>query len=105
MDSVTVFSLLAILLLSTILYMTLNPRKKHTPKSAHDKKREIIETYKQQMYEALAPLQDNAEILKQKKSALLKEISIELSRNIFFDHDEMRAVIQELAHYDYKEAQ
>jgi Tfp pilus assembly protein PilO len=103
MDSVVLFSILAIVVLSVILYMTVTSGKKHVPKSADEKKREIIDAYKQQLRNTLMPLQDNSEALKQKKNTLLKEISMELSRNIFFDHEEMRIVIQELANYNYEE--
>jgi len=104
MDSVVLFTLFAIIVLSIILYMTLASSKHHVPKSADDKKREIIDAYKLQLKNTLIPLQDNSEALKKKKNALLKEISMELSRNIFFDHEEMRKVIQELANYDYTQS-
>lgn len=104
MDSVVLFTLLAIIVLSIILYMTLASPQQHVPKSADEKKREIIDAYKLQLKNTLLPLHDNSEALKQKKNALLKEISMELSRNIFFDHEEMRGVIQELAKYNYEES-
>ncbi|MEA1918362.1 MAG: hypothetical protein U9N52_00870 [Campylobacterota bacterium] len=100
MDAITIFILIGISILSLVLYRTLNHAETAEVKSASEKKREIIDAYKTELYNALLPLKGDAEALKKKKSSLLKKISNELARNIFFDHDEMREAIQELVHYD-----
>jgi hypothetical protein len=105
MDPITLFSIISIFILALILFYTLAQSETKAPKSAGDKKREIIDNYKKQLKNALLPFQGDAEAIKRKKSELLKEISNELARNIFFDQDEMRIVIQELIQYDYKEVQ
>jgi len=103
MDPITLFSIIAIFILAFILFYTLAQGKTEVPKSTDDKKREIIDNYKKQLKNALLPLQGDTEAIKKKKSGLLKEISNELARNIFFDQDEMRIVIQELIQYNYEE--
>lgn len=103
MDSLVLFSLIAIFVLAIILWITLNQANTPTQKSAEVKQREIVEAYKMKLRETLLPLHNNPEALKQKKNRLLQEISSELARNIFFDQDEMRLVIQELANYNYEQ--
>ncbi len=104
MDSVVLFSIIAIVILAIILFATLfSQTKPKEVKSSQEKQAEIINGYKMQLRDALLPLHDNPEILKQKKSALLQEISHELARNIFFDQNEMRVVIRELANYNYED--
>ncbi len=96
MDPITLFSIIAIVLLALILFYTLAQGETKVPKSSKDKKREIIDAYKMQLRDALFPLQGNPEAVKKQKSILLKEISNELARNIFFGQDEMRLAIEEL---------
>ena len=100
MDVVTVLIIVVIAILFFVILKTLSNSTSHPVKSKENKKREIIDAYKRQLDDALLSLQEDQEALKIKKRALLKEFSIELSHNIFFDHDEMRDVIRELASYE-----
>jgi hypothetical protein len=69
------------------------------PKSALQKRGEIIEGYKRRMDEALKPYLDDPAMLRSKKAELLREFSTEVSSNIFFGPGEVREVIRDLAHY------
>ena len=72
------------------------------PKTKLQKRAEIIAGYKCRMDEVLSPYLDDKEALQTKKTQLLREFSIEVSNNIFFDADEVRKVIRELAQYGTK---
>ena len=102
MDLITLFSFIAIIVLAVVLFMILTHTDKKQAKTASDKKHEIINAYKIKLHEALNPLEDDKQAVREKKTALLKNFSDELSRNIFFDYDEMKSAIQELASYDIK---
>ena len=66
-------------------------------KPAHIKKEEIFNTYKEQMVNIKDLYKDDEETLKQQKMIFLKSVNAELHKNLFFDEEEIKAVIQELA--------
>ncbi len=66
-------------------------------KPTTDKKSEIIEAYEEQMQLLLKRYADDKELLNAQKKIFLKSVSAELHRNIFFDEEEVKAVIQHLA--------
>ncbi len=70
---------------------------KRAVQSKEQKCEEIICSYQARLKAALAPLRDDPKKFHAKKSELLRDFSVELSRNIFFDHDEMREIIRGLA--------
>lgn len=77
-----------------VKYLCFKPKE---VKSKAQKRNEILSEYKKQLQEALKPLEGDSESLNKKKSSLLKTYSDELARNIFFDQDEIREIIIELA--------
>jgi uncharacterized membrane protein YvbJ len=89
-----------IIILLLVIAFTLKQAQQQPVRSEKDKKQAIINGYKSQLRNILLPLQNDPEALKLEKSRLLKAFSLELSRNIFFDENEMRNIIKELAHYE-----
>ena len=88
-----------ILLLSSILvfvYFWLKPRTK--PKPSPQKQEEIREMYRQRLETELTTIDDPSE-RQSKKIALLKAFSKELEFNLFFDKNDVQALMQELAGY------
>ncbi len=61
------------------------------------KKNEIIEAYEEQMKVLVERYANDKELLNSQKKIFLKSVSSELHRNIFFDEEEVKAVIQHLA--------
>ncbi len=102
MDSVIIFILLAIGFLIVVIYFTLKKSTSTVPRTKEEKCHEIIVEYKRRLDEELSLLKTDNDAMLAKKSVLLRDFSLELSRNIFFDNDEMREVIQELANYEIK---
>ncbi len=96
MDSEMVYSIFGIMSLVAIVYLVFRNNKKSSYKTKTQKKKEIIDTYKKELLSTLNNLQ-NKELRVKKKSILLKKYSDELSQNIFFDKDEIREIILELA--------
>ncbi|WP_333804703.1 hypothetical protein [Sulfurospirillum sp.] len=91
--------LLKILLFScafVAIYFWLKPRAK--PKSSPQKQEEIRQMYRQRLQTELSNIQ-NADERQTKKIALLKTFAKELEFNLFFDKDEAKVLIQELASY------
>jgi hypothetical protein len=77
-------------------YFWLKPRTK--PKSSPQKQEEIREMYRQRMHTELSSIKNNDE-RQTKKVDLLKTFAKELEFNLFFDKDEVKVLIQELAKY------
>ena len=77
-------------------YFWLKPRTK--PKSSPQKQEEIREMYRQRMHTELSSIKNNDE-RQIKKVDLLKTFAKELEFNLFFDKDEVKVLIQELASY------
>ena len=90
------FSMLAILILLGFLYLVLKPQKQ--PKSKQQKQEEIRLSYQERLSTELLGIEDHDERQK-KKIALLKVFAKELEFNLFFDKDEVKVLIQELASY------
>lgn len=76
------------------LFVILRPKKE--PKSKEQKQAEIQESYRQRLIEALTKIDDET-LRQEKKIALLKAFAKELRMNLFFDEDEVKHVIEELA--------
>ena len=77
-------------------YFWLKPRTK--PKSSPQKQEEIREMYRQRLHTELSRI-ENLDERQTKKIALLKAFAKELEFNLFFDKDEVKVLIQELAGY------
>lgn len=89
--------IIIILISFGFLYLIFKPKAK--PKSKEQKQAEIFEGYKRKLKSELSGIEDRALLIK-KKTALLKSFSAELNRNLFFDEDEVRELIQKLAKYE-----
>ena len=81
------------------LYFIMKPSAK--PKSKQQKQQEIYVAYKRKLDSNLSGIDDRTILIK-KKTALLKSFSAELHRNLFFDEDEVRELIEKLAKYEVK---
>ena len=97
MDNIIVFSFLGILALIFVIIATLRGSNTKVLKTKEQKRVEIIATYKLELQKALEPLENNKDARIAKKSSLLKKFSDELSRNIFFDKNEIQKIILDLA--------
>jgi len=80
-----------------LLYLIFKPSAKR--KSKKQKQAEIIASYKRKLDYGLSGIEDRT-LLLQKKIVLLKSYSEELNRNLFFDEEEVRELIQKLAKYE-----
>ena len=97
MDNIIVFSFLGILALIFVIIATLRGSNTKVLKTKEQKRVEIIATYKLELQKALEPLENNKDARIAKKSSLLKKFSDELSRNIFFDKNEIQEIVLDLA--------
>lgn len=80
-----------LLLLKHFLY----PAKNIKP--TYLKKEEIIESYKTQMLNIKATYENDKETFDKQRMIFLKNVSAELHKNIFFDEEEIKEIIKELA--------
>ena len=97
MDTPIIYSLIGIATLVVVIAVTLRSGNSDKEiKTKKQKKAEIIAQYKSELQNALNPLKEKQAERLAKKTAMLKKFSDELSRNIFFDKDEIREVILEL---------
>ena len=92
----TFFSTLLILILLGFLFLLLKP--KIEPKSKEQKQEEIRTSYHQKLSAELSAI-ENSDERQTRKIALLKLFAKELEFNLFFDKDEVKMLIQELASY------
>ncbi|MDB2562959.1 hypothetical protein N9X61_05070 [Sulfurimonas sp.] len=98
MDSEILYSLFGIVGFSVVIYVTLqSTSKKVGTKTKAKKKEEIIQEYKTKLKNALEPVGNDSEARIARKTQLLQEYNGELSRNIFFDENEVREIIRELS--------
>ncbi len=101
MDDAISYSLIGIIILIVVIIVTLRTGDDNKEiKTKKQKKAEIIAQYKLELQKALKPLKDNQDDRVAKKTEMLKKFSNELSRNIFFDKDEIRNIILELTNND-----
>jgi uncharacterized membrane protein YgaE (UPF0421/DUF939 family) len=94
MDSMILYPSIGIVILILVIIVTLNYDAGKV-KTKEEKRAEILQKYKEELHSALSNIDDNEE-KKEKKAQLLKRFNNELSRNIFFDADEIRDVITRL---------
>ena len=97
MDGEILYSIIGIIGFIIIIFFTLRSGSKNIDvKTKGKKKEEIIFEYKSKLQNAL-DLIDDKELRTAKKTALIKKYSDELSRNIFFDSNEVREIVLELS--------
>jgi hypothetical protein len=96
MDSLT---LLLLLLIITAFVLILKSRlfPSTSIKSSAVKKSEIIQTYEKQMQTLLKNYAHDEVTCKQQKMIFLKSVSAQLHKNIFFEEEEIKHIIQKLA--------
>ncbi|MDD3342592.1 MAG: hypothetical protein PHR87_03340 [Sulfurospirillaceae bacterium] len=92
----TFYNTIAILILLGFSFLLLKPKKK--PKSKEQKQEEIRQSYQKRLLTELADVENDQE-RQAKKIALLKDFAKELEFNLFFDENEVKALIQKLATY------
>ncbi len=90
------FNTFIILILFGFLFLLFKPKKQS--KSKEQKQEEILLNYQQKLHSELLGIQDLDERQK-KKIALLKVFAKELEFNLFFDSEETKMLIQDLAKY------
>lgn len=79
-----------------VVYFFLKMKERPQGRSEILKKEELIIAYKKRFEEELSGI-DEREFLIEKKTKLLQTFASELNRNIFFDNEEAKALIEELA--------
>ena len=87
-----------IIILITLGFIVLLLKPKKQPKSKEQKQEELRIAYLEKMHVQLSVI-DNPEKRQAKKIALLQEFAKELEFNLFFDKDEVKRLIKELAAY------
>jgi len=90
------FNTFAIFVLLGFLFLLFKPKRQQ--KSKQQKQEEIRQSYIERLNVELLHI-ENQEERQQKKIALLKVFAKELEFNLFFDANEVKALIRELAGY------
>lgn len=96
MQTLDIF-LIILIVITFILLIKLIFFKQIKSKPAHIKKDEIIDDYRVQMININEKYKDDTQTLKKQKMIFLRSISGELHKNIFFDEDEVKVIIENLA--------
>ncbi len=86
----------SILIVCLSLFLIIKPKKQ--AKTPEQKKEEIKCHYEQTLIEALKPI-ENPEERQKHKIILLKHFAKELEFNLFFDKEEIHALIKKLSSY------
>ena len=79
------------------LYLLFKPTRKLKTKA--QKQAEILQSYKNTIDSELSQYESDRNLYLKKKTELLKVFAEELNRNMFFDEDEVRVLIQKLVNY------
>lgn len=97
MDNGILYPSIGIVILLIVIAVTLiSASKNKAVKTKEQKQAEILKNYQEELHSTLSKIDDNEE-QKAKKTEMLKRFSNELSRNVFFDKDEVRNVIVKLS--------
>lgn len=94
MDSIDI--LLILIIIGIILFLVFNLKSK-TVKSSSLSKEQIMENYKNELNDILVKYEHDKDIQKEQKTIYLKNLSSKLSRNIYFNENEAKQFIKELA--------
>lgn len=98
MDAEILYSIVGIVGFVVVIIFTLrSSNAKIEAKTKIRKKEEIISEYKTKLATALQSVGDDKALRIARKTALIKEYSDELSRNIFFDAEEVREIVVKLS--------
>lgn len=93
--SFVLFALISISLF-VLVYKQFN-KAKINPRSKAMTKEDIVEGYEKLILDVIEKNRDDKDALKEKKTQLLKHISKDLHNNIFFDEDEAKDIVRQLA--------
>lgn len=97
MNNEIIYAFIGIVTLVFVIIVAVRGNNSKVIKTKEQKKAEIIAQYRLDLQKALSPLKNNQEATVAKKTSMLKKFSDELARNIFFDKNEIRSIILELA--------
>ena len=81
----------------TVVFIYFKKNKNVSIKSAHVKKEELIQGYKEELLNILEENKDNKELQFQERIKFIKKVNYELSMNVFFDEVEAKDLIKELS--------
>ena len=79
-----------------LLKKDIGKAKSQNIKDSGIKKEEIIKEYEKKMKKIILTYQNDANTLRQKQNEFLQQVNSELSRNIFFEADEIKSVLERL---------
>lgn len=96
MDNYQMYAIIGIITLLLVIVATLKGEKKNNTKTKEQKRAEIINTYKSELNDTLKLLEHDPLALKAKKLELIQGYSEELSRNIFFNSDEIKSIVSQI---------
>ncbi len=101
MDSTVTIAVIGIFVLIGIIYLVVQSAERPVVdvKTKAQKRREIIAGYEAEMEAGLQPLKADDAASRSEKVRLLSRFSRELEMNVFFDYDEKKSIISELAGY------
>ncbi len=101
METPVVLALAGIFGLLALIYLVMQSGSSPavSTKSKEQKRREIIVGYEEEIETALESLREDPVKMRAEKVRLLGRFSKELEMNVFFDADEKRSMITELAAY------
>jgi hypothetical protein len=91
--------LLAILIALFFLWLWIQ-RNGTQVRSKEEKQAQIKKSYIRYLDEKLTPFKNDKDALIAQKTKILKEFAKELNQNLFFDEEEARSLLQELASYE-----
>ncbi len=94
MDIVLVLLILALIVVGVLIFLNGNSKDIKSPTV---KKHEIIQQYEKELNTILNRYKNDNETKIKEKKLFLQKCSSELSRNIFFNPDESKKIIQNLA--------
>lgn len=98
MDAEMLYSIVGIIGFVVVLVFTFrSSNAKIEAKAKEQKKVELIAAYKMKLANILEQIVDDDALRIATKKALIKDYSDELSRNIFFDANEVREIVLELS--------
>lgn len=92
--------IIVVIILFIVLYFFSKPKK--AVRTQAQTKSQIIQNYKDKLDKELHIYVQNDKKLLQERTKLVKLIASELNRNVFFDENEVRSIIQELISYEIK---
>ena len=94
MDIVIIITLILIV---GVVFLLLQNNKSVSPRDSALKKEDIISNYEKDLQKILSKYKNDKERQIEEKKLFLQNCSSELSRNIFFNPNEAKQIIQKLA--------